>query len=357
MKFPIDADLFIFICMVGKVVLTAMPRLRQNPLASCIPIDYDVKEIDPASLTEAQKRYLGPYDEKLAAMNFWPVCTYKIANYGDNLLRNYVSPTETSRCVILIYEIPLQIDGRPSPTNNCTMSFNTRFMDGSILTTRNTQVKSLTDCPTYQVVQERPGIAEPAEMKRVHDQRARSMGSPVPPPSDAASTLNDVKSEHVRFAEFQVSRGIYRLNPDGESYSMTDKPHWRAIRNHYNPFASQFSLRQFLPAALAGMALPLLALTVLAPAAANAARNAGFPPETAAITMTLACYMVAGAIIGYALERQTFIWVFLLTYLTVRIFSGVPPGPVPFSALAASVAYSVAQAKKRRRAVLLPTQA
>ena len=68
----------------------------------------------------------------------------------------------------------------------------------------------------------------------------------------------------------------------------------------------------------------------------------------------LACYLVAGAVIGYLLERQTFIWVFLITYVSVRLFTGVAPGPIPYSAFAGSVAYSIAQAKKRRRAVLIP---
>jgi TRAP-type uncharacterized transport system fused permease subunit len=70
--------------------------------------------------------------------------------------------------------------------------------------------------------------------------------------------------------------------------------------------------------------------------------------------VTLACYLVAGAIIGYLLERHTFVWVFLLTYLTVRLFTAGHIGPIPYSAFAGSVAYSVARAKKRRRAVLLP---
>jgi hypothetical protein len=289
-------------------------------------------------------------------MNYWPVCTYKIVNYGHNLLRNYVSPTETSRCVVLIHEMALRIKGKASPTNSCTLSFHTRFSDATILTTRNTKLKTIMDRPPNQVVQERPGITDPAEMKQVHDRRAATMGCPVPPPSDVVSTFKDIRSEHIRFAQYQVAQGIYKLNADGKSYSMTDKPHWRGIRNHFNPFAHRFPARQFVPAVLLGMALPFFGVTRLAPAAADAARNLGFPGTTAAFAVTLACYLVAGAIIGYVLERHTFIWVFLITYLSVRIFTGVPLGPVPFSAFAGSVAYSVAQGKKRRRAVLLPKE-
>ncbi len=355
MRFPLDADLLVFLYTTGKIVFASMPRLRRN--AAKVPAHYQIDEISPSSLTEAQARYFAPYDEKLAAMNYRPVCTYRVSNYGHNLLRNYVNPMEPSRCVIMIHELALKIKGKPSPANSCTMSFHTRFTDANLLTTRNMRIKSVLDRPPYQVVQERPGITEPAEMKREHDKRAATMGCPVPPPSDPSGTFKDVQSEHVRFSEYQLAQGTYRLSDDGMSYSIADKAHWRGIRNYLNPFAHRFSVRRFLPAALVAMALPLSAVTKLAPSAADAARNLGFPPLAAAGAATLACYMIAGALIGYVLERQTFVWVFLLTYLSVRVFAGDHLGPVPYSAFAGSVAYSVAQAKKRRRAVLLPRTA
>jgi len=352
MRIPLDADLFVFLYTTGKIVFASMPRLRGSALK--VPTHYQIEQIDPARLTEAQARYFAPYDEKLAAMNYWPVCTYRVSNYGHNLMRNYVNPMETSRCVIMIHELALKINGKEALTNSCTVSFHTRFSDATILTTRNLPIKTILDRPPYQVVQERPGITEPVEMKCEHDQRAASMGCPAPPPADAPSTFKDVQSEHVRFSEYQLSQGIYNLNADGQSYSITDKAHWRGIRNFLNPFAHRFSIRRFLPAASVATVLPLFAIIKFAPAAADAARNIGFPPVTAAEAVILASYLIAGAIIGYVLERQTFVWVFLLTYLSVRIFAGGHLGPVPYSAFAGSVAYSVAQAKKRRRVVLLP---
>jgi len=212
------------------------------------------------------------------------------------------------------------------------------------------------DPPPYQIVQERPEITEPSEMKQEHDRKAAVMGFPVPPPSDTASTFKDIQEEHLRFSDYQVSEGNYTLQPDGNGYALADKILWRGIRNHLNPFAHRFSMRRFLPAVLVAIALPLFALLKLAPAAAEAARNVGFPPTLAAQSVTIACYLIAGAAIGYLLERHTFIWVFLLTYLTVRLL-GAELGPLPYSAFAGSVAYSVAQTKKRRRAVLLTQRA
>jgi hypothetical protein len=103
--------------------------------------------------------------------------------------------------------------------------------------------------------------------------------------------------------------------------------------------------------------LPVFARLEYAPAAAHAAHTLGLPPEFAAQAVLRLCYFVAGALIGYFFERDTFLWGSLLTYLPVRLFISGDLGPIPYSALAAGVAYVVAQAKKRRRAVLIPQAA
>jgi hypothetical protein len=356
MSFPIDADLIVFLHTVGKIVFGSMPRLRKIPTTRRIPVRYEFAQLNPASLTEAQERYFAPYDEKLAAMNFWPVCTYRITNHGYNLIRNYAGPGDTARFVVTIYEVALEVKGGRAVNSTSVLSFHTRFSDARVLTTRN-QHLSMLDRPPYHIVQEFPGITDPAQLKREHDERAANLGCPVSPPADAASVLKDVQSEHERFNLYQLSQGTVRLNPDGKSYAFTDKVYWRGIRKHLNPFEHRFSMRRFLPAALVAMALPLFGVMKLAPATADAARQIGFPPAAAATFVVLACYLVAGALLGYVLEHRTFVWVFLLTYLTVRLFSGVPLGPMPYSAFAGMVAYSVAQGKKRRRAVLLPREA
>jgi hypothetical protein len=354
MRIPVDADLLVFLFTLSKIVFS-LPRLRR--CAPTVPVRYQIENVLNGWLTEAQAEYLAPYDKKLDAMNYLPVCTYRINNYGNNLLRQYVNPAETSRCVVMIHEQTLSVDGLQPFTSSCTMSFHTRFTDDRILTTRNMKIKTILDRPPYQIVQECPQISEPSEMKRIHDARAQTMGCPVAPLSDPASIFKDVQSEHERFSEYQLASGAYEPLPDGNRYAIADKAHWRAIRNNLNPFANRVSIRQFLPAAIIAATLPVFALLQFAPAAAHAARNIGFSPLATSEAVILASYFVAGAIIGYVLERQTFVWVFLLTYVSVHLFAGASLGPVPYSAFAGSVAYSVAQAKKRRRAVLLPETA
>ena len=102
MRFPVDADLVVFLYTASKIAFGSIPRLRRN--VPKVPARYQIENVPLGSLTEAQTRYFAPYDKKLDAMNYWPVCTYRITNYGHCLLRQYVNPSETSRCVVLIYD-------------------------------------------------------------------------------------------------------------------------------------------------------------------------------------------------------------------------------------------------------------
>ena len=180
MRFPVDADLFVFLYTASKIAFGSLPRLRRS--SPDVPARYQITNVPANFLTEAQARYLAPYDEKLAAMNYWPVCTYRINNYGTLLaapIRESLPklPAASSRSI----ELALKVDGRPAASNTCTMSFHTRFTDDRILTTRNMKLKNILDNPPYWMVQECPHISEPSEMKRIHDARAQTMGCPVAP--------------------------------------------------------------------------------------------------------------------------------------------------------------------------------
>jgi hypothetical protein len=72
---------------------------------------------------------------------------------------------------------------------------------------------------------------------------------------------------------------------------------------------------------------------------------------------TAFCYFVAGAIIGYALEKHTFIWVFLLCFLTVHAVFGWNFNTAGYGLIAAWVGHFTAQLKQKRRIFLLPQAA
>ncbi len=201
-----------------------------------------------------------------------------------------------------------------------------------------------------------PQIDDPAKLKRIHDARAQTMGCPVAPLTDVDRIFKSVESEHERYSAYQLSVGGYVPLTGEDGYAFSDKVNWRGIRNFFNPFAQGISPRLFFPVAFLAAALPVFARLEYAPAAAHALRTLGLPGEPCQPIIRL-CYFVAGALIGYFLERDTFLWAFLLTYLPVRLFISGNLGIIPYSALAAGVAWFVAQFKKRRRAVLIPQTA
>ena len=351
MRLEADADLLAFLYTAGRILFFSLPRLHQNVLK--VPATYDIQEIQSSRLTEQQARYFASYDEKLAAMNYWPTCTYKVANYGHNLMRNYVNPAETSRCVVMIVELTANENGKQFATNTCLMSFHTWFTDDTLLTTRNMKLKSVLDLPPYQFVQECPRINNPEEMKRKHDARVSKMGCPVSPPSRAADIFKLLHADHERFSSYQLSQGCYKLLPDGSTYALTNKVFWRGIRDFLNPFAHHLPT-EFIPAAIVAAFLPIIAALKLAPAVAAAAHSIGFSPAASANATMLVCYIIAGTLIGYTLERHTFVWTFLLTYLPLRILLGASWGLLPGSVIAELFAHYAAREKTERRAVLIP---
>lgn len=350
-----DCDLTAFLITVGNIIFGSMPALRRNSIP--IPIKYEIEEVPPSALTERQAAVFAPYDVKLAAMNYSPTCTYRVANYGHNLMRSYVNPAETSRCIVMIVEVMSKVANLQPVSSTCVMSFETWFSNNTIHTTRNMRLKSLLDRPPYQSVQECPYITEPAEMKKVHDAAVAKLGCPVAPSATAAQIFERLHEEHDWFSEYQLKQGIYRPNPDGTTYAMADKALWRGIYNHLNPFVTRFYAWRFLPAVLLSVLLPIFTVLNLVPRVTVAAIDAGWPVDFATRAVMLGSFAAAGVVIGLMLENATFVWVFILTYIPIRIVAPGTMGSIPYSTFAAVIAYAVGQARQRTRTILLPQRA
>jgi hypothetical protein len=158
--------------------------------------------------------------------------------------------------------------------------------------------------------------------------------------------------DHDRFSAYQVQRGILQLNPQGDAYLVTDKAFNRGIRNFFIPFAHRISLTTVLFSALIGAVLPLFGILKLAPAVAETLGPApaiGISPSILAIA---ACYAVAGIILGFIAEAQSYVWVMLITYVPAHVLGGSTPGWFPYSTLAFGISYFVCQAKRKRQLVL-----
>lgn len=350
MSLPIDCDLLGFLWTTATVVFGSKPQLRKN--SRPIPVHYQREVVEDSSLSELQKKYLAPLDSQLAALNYRPMCTFRVTNYGANLLREYSNPADPASCTLTIVEVQTSVNGIKGVKNSHTVNFTTRFSGGKLLTTRNMELKTVMDTPGYRIVQECPHVTDLAQLKKKHDARTPSLGTPVSPPRDIRSLFEEYEEDNQRFFGHQVQRGILRLNPQGDAYLVTDKAFNRGIRNFFNPFARRISLTKVLFSALIGAVLPLFGILKLAPAVAE---RLGPPPAIGISPSTLAiaaCYALAGIILGFISETQSYVWVMVITYIPAHLVAGSTLGWLPYSTLAFMISYFVCQAKRKRQLVL-----
>lgn len=352
-----DTDLLVFLYTLGRILFFSPRRLAQTKSRRSIPTTLEFEELSPGSLTDAQQKYLRAFDEKFAELNYQPTTTYRTTNLGKTLLRSYINPMEPVRAAVMIVEVKVNVNGVASNAHSCTLQFMTRFADGTSLLTRNMRRKSLFDNPPFRVTQECPRVSDPGELRRRHLLKMEKLNrSPLSAACDFASIVKELQEGHQRFAEYQLGRGAYRLSPLRDSYELTDKIHWRGIRNHFNPFLhlTRIPLWRFALAALFGIAAPVLTSIFIAPAAVSHARQLGLSPSLALELTRLSAYALAGAGVGCFVQSSNFLWSFILTYLGVAAVSGFHSYPFPYSTFSAAIAHLVAQYAKRKRLILQP---
>ncbi len=352
MAWLLDSDLLVFVYTLVSVLLKSPAALRAGAQTRRMPVVFQFQQLSPAELSEGQRKFFEPYDEKLAAMQYFPVCTYRVANFGHNLVRRYLNAADPASCSVLAVEVKVKTSGVVAMAHSSLLEFTTRFAGGSRLTTRNMKHKTLMDQPPGRLVQECPTVSDPAALKKRHDARCAQLGAPQPPEMNVQRGFETLQREHQSFMDYQVERGLYRREADG-CYVESGKLHWRGIRNHFNPFVHRFSPLQFAAALVLAVGIPSLAHWKAAWVMA-ALPPTGLPAAALEDLVLLAGYLLAGAAVGLLLQRSTFLWTFLLTYLGVHALTGWWTSGIPFSGLAALAAYSTAQMAKRRKLILLP---
>jgi hypothetical protein len=342
--------MFGFLWTTATVLFGSKQQLRKN--TKPIPVRYERQLLGDSELTEQQRQYIAPLDEQLGALGFRPFYTFRVTNYVSNLVRGYQNLADPASCTVTIVEVRTNVNGLIAVKNSQVVNFTTRLSGEKELITRNMALKSLMDPPAYKIMQECPHVTNLATLKRMHDTKAASLGAPLPPPRDVQSVIGEFDKDHERFINFQIQRGIYQMSPQGDTFLLTDKAFNRGIRNHFNPFARRISPSKILFSALVGAVLPLYGILKLAP---NMAERFGpaspslFQPATLAI---LSCYLVAGALMGFITESQSYIWVMLITYIPAHLVAGWTFGNLPYSSFAFLVCYFVCQAKRKRNLVL-----
>lgn len=350
----LDPDLIIFALTLGVVLTRTVPRMRQS--GRVMPRTQNYQEVPSEALTDAQKNLFAPYDAKLEKLSYRPALTYRVANVGSghNLQRYYVNPLDTAYCVVMIVELTVKTSRGPSFGHSESVRFRTNFTDGKNLTTRNNRLKSVMDDPPYRIVQSCPRLNDLAELKRRHDKRAAVMGCPVTPAATADAVFKEAQRDHERFLDYQIQTGIYEPTQDGRIYRLASKAHWRAVWHHYNLFTHHFSAVRLVTAIFFGTALPAFMWLQWAPAIRMAAERAGAPALLIVEAAAYASYAAAGTIVGWMLDRSSFLWSFVLTYAAAHVAVGWTIPPHAFSTVAAVFAYRVSQAKKRSQLVMIP---
>ena len=353
MVFPFDLDLPIFLYTTATTLMRSVPKLRSSAPDRAIPLQIEYKEVLPAELTPGQSQYLAKWDAKLAAMNYQPACTYTAGLFSRNMTRIYASPVDKAQCHLLILELKTKGE-QEVVVHHHVIIFTTNYSDGSKAITSGKSVKSFTDNPPYRIVQRCPHISGPAQLKRKHDQLTRDLGEPAWQPTTAKEIFEHAQLDHERFTQYQLQRGIYQLTADGKASIGTDKAHWRALRNHYNPFAGRPSWSAIAISILAGAGLPYLALMKLGPYLAKNAMDIGFAGALPLKELTAGfAFLMAGAIIGYFVDRVRVHWTFLATYIPAHLLMGWSFGIWPSCMIAALVAFYTGQIRQKRRLIML----
>lgn len=353
-----DTDLLVFLYTLGRILFVSPFHLALNSRQRAVPKTLQFEEVLPGSLSDEQEKYFQSYDRKFAELNYQPTATYQTTNFGQTLTRSYVNPLEPVRAVVMVVEVMVNVNGVVSSAHSCTTQFITRFTDGTVLVTRNTQRKPLFDNPPFRILQECPQVSNPAELRRRHLSKLESLGrTPISALCDFGSIVKEIQEQHERLLAFQLQRGAYSLNPVTGRFETTAKIHWRGIRNHLNPLLhlQRFPRWRLAMAALFGISLPVLASLRVAPDAARRAQDLGLPGSLASGLIMLSAYAFAGTVIGYFVRSSTFIWSFIFTYLAVGCILGFQVYPIPYSTFAACIAHVVARSVKRRRLILKRT--
>ena len=348
-----DTDLFVFLATVAQILILGPMQLRRN--LRPLPRSFAVESVPDESLTEGQRKYFKDYDEKLARLNYWPVYTYRASGFSPNLLRSYANPMEPVRCVLMIVEVSTNVNGLKSTAHSSTLEFFSYFTDETVLVTRNMKLKSVFEEPPYRITQECPRVTDPAELRRRHMSKLQELNRVAKPAaSDPAAINKEFQYGHERFCGYQVQRGNLKPDSSGNWLQMTGKVHWRGIMNFLNPFVQRFAFSRFIPAALLGISIPILASLFGASAVARLAPSFTMRPDALQNLIALASYVLAGAAIGLCLEKNSFLWSFIFTYLAVGVVLGFHPNPLPYGTIGALVAHVVAQRARSSRLILQP---
>jgi hypothetical protein len=344
-------ELVLLAVTLGLALLVGVPAIR---LGLWVPRHLKFETVPDDQLTTAQRAHYERLDVRLAPLAYFPRLTFATNLQGATLSRVYLCDHDTAILGAHCLRGANVIDERQASGTNY-MEWITRYEDGTTLMTQNVELSEVFDRMPQQIKQKFVGVSDPKALKLRHDRRAAELLSRQPRNPHRGDMLAEYREHHVRFCDFQASRGLLLpVGPD-DRHRVTVKTALRGVLNFFNPLADNFTLPRFAAAVLFGAGLPLLVTWLLDPQAPG--RPAGLPlvPPIGALVRWIVlgiAYGVSGAVVGYVFNAKQLVWAALLGYLPLRLLEA-PAGPAALAALwMAVVAERVAHFRQRRETLV-----
>jgi hypothetical protein len=327
---PFTFDTSYFLIVVILMLVLGLPLVTSRV---CLPVKIQFEEVPPQKWTPGQAVFFQEADAKLSPQGFHPFATFRMANLpGTNLNRAYGNSSDPARILLTLMAGP-----GGQITNNYTEIIS-KYQDGTILSTKNSNVSAMFDEMPGRVAQTFPAIRDLEELKRCHDSKAATLVTRGPSYRDEAKFFDEFQDYHRRFCEFQQSHGLVKFDQKAGVYRPTVWMGFRGIRNFLNPLADNFTWPRFAAVVLFATVLPVVVIWWSASIMDWLRSRTGLDPTDAYLVALGLAFTLAGGVVGYVFKHKSFVWALLLGYIPSRLLGATVHGQVFYCVWMAFVA-------------------
>ena len=338
MPFALDTQYFV-IAIIAMFVI-GLPLITKRVV---LPAQMRFEEVPPERRSPGQTEFFQDADTKLSPSGFHSFATFRVANLqGTNLSRAYGSTSDPARILVTLMTGP-----GGTIAHNYTEIIS-KYQDGTILSTKNSNVSAVFDEMPGRIIQSFPAVKELEELKRRHDAKAATLVARQPIYRDDKKFFDEFQDYHRRFCEFQQSRKLLRYDPSADIYRATLWTGLRGIRNFLNPLADNFTLPRLAVVIVFAAALPLVVVWQRAPIVDWLRARTGLDFAVAYAVALGVAVTLGGAVVGYLFRQKSFIWAFLLGYIPTRLLGGAGRDEIFFCIWMAVAAEYVSRWRSQR---------
>jgi len=318
------AAVVILLVVIGIPAITRLVK---------IPCALRWQELAEADLSPAAAELFKETDAAALALHFHPVKNFTVPGLAQtNQNRLYFNPEAATVLVATV----LAQGGK----NSRVLEFNTEFQDGVAAATSNAQVTGLFAKPDWHQVRQFPGLLDLARLQAAHQQRVQERLSQGigPRQLNEDQLLDQMIQSQIRQMEYQVEKGLLRLDEAQGMYRATYRIALRGIANFLNPLADNFTFRRFALGFGLGVALAAAAVLLAKPLGLEQALRQLFPSSsTSQIKFLLYCpgFVLAGLAMGWQFREKGFLWGFLVSLPALILLPAGVTQPIFYSIVAA----------------------